>query len=77
MNLYQTGVFTAARVQQGIRAALDSIVKGGIFIAGKTMEMERARNDVSIFQKTQGRIRVVERLGKGFELEQLVLGMSA
>jgi len=77
MNLYQTGVFTAARVQQGIRAALDSIVEGGIFIAGKTMEIERARNDVSIFQKTQGRIRVVERLGKGFELEQLVLGMSA
>jgi hypothetical protein len=77
MNLFQTNVSTAARLRQGIWAVLESIVEDGIFIAGKTMEIERARNDVSIFQKTQGRIRVVERLGKGFELEQLVLGMSA
>jgi hypothetical protein len=76
MNLYQTAIFTSAKILQGIRAALDSIVDGGIFIAGKTIEMEGARNDVSIFQKSQGRVRVVEKLGKGFELERHVLDMS-
>ena len=59
MNLYQTAIFTSAKILQGIRAALDSIVDGGIFIAG-----------------SQGRVRVVEKLGKGFELERHVLDMS-
>jgi hypothetical protein len=76
MNLYQTRVFTVARLRQGIRAVFDSVVEGGIFIAGKSVEGDRPHNNVSIFQKVDGRFRILERLGKGFELEQLVLETS-
>jgi hypothetical protein len=76
MNLFQPAVFSDAKIRKGIRAAIESIVEGGVFVVGRTMESDGCRNDVSIFQKSRGRVRVVERLGKGFEFEQLALEIS-
>jgi hypothetical protein len=73
MNLYQPTVFPPGKIHEGLRAALDSLTDGGILIAGRTIEREAQRNDASLFQKLGGRMRVLERLGKGFEFEHLVI----
>ena len=73
MNLYQPTVFAPEKIHQGVRSGLDSLNDGGIFIAGRTLELEGQRNDVSIFQKAGGRVQVLNRLGKGFEFEQFAL----
>jgi hypothetical protein len=72
MNLYQPTVFPRARIQESLQVILGSLADGGILIAGRTIERERQRNDVSIFQRTADRVQVLERLGKGFEFEPLV-----
>ena len=72
MNLYQPTVFPPAKIHEGLRVTLDSLTDGGILIAGRTIEREGQRNDVSIFQKTGGRVRVLENLGKGFEFQHFV-----
>ncbi|MGA2962921.1 MAG: hypothetical protein ABSD96_14680 [Candidatus Korobacteraceae bacterium] len=72
MNLYQPSVFSPSRIHEGLRVALNSLVDGGILIAGRTIEREGRRNDVSISQKTGGRARVLEHLGRGFEFEDYV-----
>jgi hypothetical protein len=73
MNLYQPTVFTREKIHQGVLSALDTVADGGIFIAGRTIELEGQRNDASIFQKIGGRTLVLDRLGKGFEFEQIAL----
>jgi hypothetical protein len=77
MNLYQPTVFSSVKIYEGLRVILDSLTDGGILIVGRTIEREGQRNDVSIFQKTGGRVRVMETLGKGFEFEHLVIALQA
>src|ERR1039458_358747 len=69
MNVYQPYALTLERIRRGMYVALDALHDGGIFVAGRTVEKAAQRNDVTVFQKTRGRAHVVERLGKGFELE--------
>jgi hypothetical protein len=71
MNLYQPYVLGSERIRRGIQAALNALSEGGIFIAGRTLEKDAQRNDVTVFQKRQGQAQVMERLGKGFEFEAL------
>jgi hypothetical protein len=73
MNLYQPTVFPQGKIHEGLRANLDSLAEGGILIAGRTIEREGQRNDVSIFQKKGGRVRVLDKLCKGFEFEHVVI----
>src|ERR1017187_2428380 len=77
MNLYQPTVFSSVKIHEGLRVTLDSLTDGGILIVGRTIEREGQRNDVSIFQKTGGRVRVMERLGKGFEFEHSVIALQS
>jgi hypothetical protein len=77
MNLYQTHAFDRAKIRQGLAAALDSLVEGGIFIAGKTIESEGSRNDVSIYRKVEDRFELLKTLGRGFEQEALALSLIA
>jgi hypothetical protein len=72
MNLFQPTVLSAAKIHEGLRLALDSLTDGGVLIAGITIESEGGRNDVSIFQKAGGRMRVLEKLGRGFDFEHFV-----
>jgi len=71
MNLYQPHRLAFEEIQRGIRAALYALNNGGLFIAGKTIEDGTKRNDATIFQKTGGLVRIIERLGKGFEFQDL------
>jgi len=72
MNLYQPTVFPPGKIHESLRAILGNITEGGILIAGRTIEGEGQRNDASIFQKSRGRVRVLEKLSKGFEFEHFV-----
>ena len=72
MNLYQPTVFPPGKIHQSLRAILDCLTDDGILIAGRTIESEGQRNDASIFQKSGGRVRVLDKLGKGFEFEHFV-----
>jgi hypothetical protein len=71
MNLYQPHRLRFEEIQRGIRAALYALNDGGIFIAGRTIENGTQRNDATVFQKSGGSVRVMERLGNGFEFEDL------
>ena len=72
MNLYQPTVFPPGKIHESLRAILGNITEGGILIAGRTIEGEGQRNDASIFQKSRGRVRVLDKLSKGFEFEHFV-----
>jgi len=73
MNLFQKNIFPTEKLRIGINSVFSSLSEGGLFILGKTVESEGARNDVSIFQKMSGRFVLIEKIGMGSELESLVL----
>lgn len=73
MNLFQSHALPLEQIHKGIWAVLESTAEGGVFIAGKTVELEGKRNDVTIFRKTRGRATVITRLGRGFEFEPFVM----
>ena len=69
LNLYHPQIFGPERIRQSVTAALESLSEGGLFVAGRTLEKEGRRNDVSIFRKAGGRAAVLARTGKGFQFE--------
>lgn len=73
LNLYNEELFTSETITDGLRAAFRSLTDGGMLILGRTVEDGKPRNEVSIFTKRLGAFTLVERLGGGSELEQLVL----
>jgi hypothetical protein len=77
MNILNPGYFPPERLIQGINAAFHSLKLGGIWIVGRTLK-EDFSNHVTIFQKQQNGWMVLDRLGKGSEIEELALrGLQA
>jgi len=77
MNFYNPRVWGHEKVKSGLKAALDSVVDGGLLIIGRTIEDERTpRNDASILRKSGNSVKVIERLGSGFEMEDTILSFS-
>lgn len=74
MNLFQTTAFTREKILEGFRTLLKSLNDNGILIVGKTQETEGRRNDATLFLKEGNRLKVLHRLGRGFEFEDLALG---
>jgi hypothetical protein len=72
MNLYQPYAMSIRQIEQGVYVALDALYEGGVFIVGRTMEDSAQRNDVTVFQKIRGVAHVIDRLGRGFEFEDIV-----
>jgi len=73
------GYFDATRLRAGAAAVGASLIEGGIWVVGRTIEEPRpARNCVSVFQKTGRGLALLERFNGGSEIEDLVLeGVSA
>ncbi|MFL6354908.1 MAG: hypothetical protein ACJ74Z_24085 [Bryobacteraceae bacterium] len=77
MNFYNPRIWGFQKVASGVKEAFESVADGGLLILGRTVEDERPpRNDVSIFQKNGSRLRLIERLGHGFEMEDEVLSIA-
>lgn len=73
MNFLNRAYFPAARLIEGMQAVWKSLHTGGCWIVGRTEETQPARNDVTIFERLDRGYRVVERIGTGSEIEDLVL----
>ena len=71
MNIYNRIYFADADLARGFRAVYDSLVDGGIWILGRTVEERRpVRNLVSIFIKSDHGFRLVDSLNGGSDLEE-------
>lgn len=77
LNVFNRGVLTESKIQNAIRSAFQSLKDGGMFIVGRTIEGGQSRNEVSVFVKGVGRFSVLARIGRGSELEPIVLGLIA
>src|SRR4051812_46739135 len=73
MNFLNRAYFPPERLIEGMRAVWKSLKPGGCWIVGRTEETQPARNDVTIFARLDRGYRVVERIGRGSEIEDLVL----
>jgi hypothetical protein len=78
MNLYNWGYFPEEQLMRGIRAAIDSVVAGGLWIVGRTQEADcRGEHDATVFRKHRTSVEVVGRLGRCSEIEDLVFTTQA
>lgn len=76
MNILNASYFSSERLAEGINAAFHTVKVGGIWIVGRTFE-EDFSNHVTLFRREQNGWTVLERLGKGSEIEDLALQISA
>jgi hypothetical protein len=75
MNIFNPAYFSQEQLSDGILAAFHSLKTGGIWIVGRTLEKDFS-NHASFLQKQRSGWRVLERLGKGSEIESLALRVS-
>ena len=73
MNILNRAYFEEARLKEGIEAARATLVEGGLWVVGRTMEDDFS-NHVSILEKQGQGWKVLQRMGKGSEVEGLALG---
>jgi hypothetical protein len=72
MNIFNLKYFSTAELGEGIEAVRRSLVPGGIWIVGRTFQEDPPAHDASVFMKDGDGFRLLERYGKGSEVEPLV-----
>jgi hypothetical protein len=72
MNIFNLAYFPQERLLEGTRAVFDSLKSGGIWIVGRTRE-DDFTNHVSFLRRGAGGWQVLERVGKGWDLEELAV----
>jgi hypothetical protein len=72
MNILNRAYFDEGRLKEGIEAAHQSLVEGGLWVVGRTMEDDFS-NHVSILEKQGAGWKLLQRIGKGSEVEGLAL----
>jgi hypothetical protein len=78
MNIFNRAYFSEAQLAQGARAAVASLLPGGIWILGRTTAEEPPVHEVTIFRKqSSGALEVLDRLGAGSEIEAIALSTSS
>jgi hypothetical protein len=75
MNIFNRAYFSAERLEEGYRAIFDSLQPGGIWIVGRTLE-EDLTNRATFFRRAEHGWEVLDRIGSGWELEEMALGLS-
>jgi hypothetical protein len=74
MNIYNRAYFSEEQLRQGVRCVGESLLPGGIWIVGRTIDENASTHEVTIFQKqSSGEFQVRDRVGPGSEIEQLAL----
>jgi hypothetical protein len=69
MNIFNKAYFSAEQLGDGVNSAFHSLKPGGIWIVGRTLE-EDFSNHVTFLRRHQGNWEVLERIGKGSEMEE-------
>jgi hypothetical protein len=79
MNVLNKSYFPPSQLLQGTRAISASLLPGGIWILGRTIDDAPPIHHVSILQKDpSGSMKVLKRIGQGSEIESIaVVGASA
>lgn len=72
MNILNLAYFSKKQIVDGIHAAFESLKLGGLWITGRTLEESRT-NHVTFFRRSEKNWEVLERIGNGSELEELVI----
>ncbi len=75
MNIFNSSYFTRDQLAAGAEAAFQSLRRNGIWIVGRTLE-EDFSNHVSLLQRGERSWQVLDRIGRGSEMESLALGMA-
>jgi hypothetical protein len=73
MNIFNLAYFSKERLLEGARAVARSLPKGGVWIVGRTFQENPPDHNASIFVKEDAGFRLLDRYGKGSEIEDLVL----
>jgi hypothetical protein len=74
MNIFNRDYFPDERLAEGFRAVFDSLRPGGMWIAGRTLE-EDFSNHATFFRRGENRWEVADRIGGGWALEEMALGI--
>jgi hypothetical protein len=72
MNIFNLKYFSPEKLGEGIEAVRRSLAPGGIWIVGRTFQENPPAHDASVFFKDGEGFRLLERYGKGSEVEPLV-----
>ena len=72
MNILNLKYFSTEKLGEGIEAVRRSLVPGGVWIVGRTFQESPPAHDASVFLKDGDGFRLLERYGKGSEVEPLV-----
>ena len=77
MNIFNRAYFSPEMLTKGIVAVTSSLLPGGIWILGRTVQEEPPVHEVTIYRKEgAGKLRVIERIGPGSEIEALALSTT-
>jgi hypothetical protein len=77
MNIFNRAYFSPETLKKGIVAVTHSLLPGGIWILGRTVQEEPPLHEVTIYRKEDsGKLRVIERIGPGSEIEALALSTT-
>jgi hypothetical protein len=72
MNILNLAYFSQKQLEDGIQTASESLKPGGLWIVGRTLEKNQT-NHVTYFRRTDKKWEVLERIGNGSEIEELVM----
>jgi hypothetical protein len=73
MNIFNRAYFSEQQMADGAAAVHESLQPGGLWIVGRTLE-EDLSNHATFLQRKQSGWEVLERIGKGSEMEPVALG---
>jgi hypothetical protein len=74
MNIFNRAYFSEDRLKEGYRTIFSSLQPGGIWIVGRTLE-EDLSNHATFFLRKGDRFEVLDRVGSGWEMEEMALGL--
>jgi hypothetical protein len=72
MNIFNRAYFSEEQLCEGANAAFHSIKPGGVWILGRTLEKDLS-NQVTFLRRMDHGWEVLERIGKGSDIEDLAL----
>ena len=72
MNIFNRSYFSTERLAEGYRAIFDSLQPGGIWIVGRTLE-EDLSNHATFLRRREHDWEVLDRVGGGWEMEEMAL----
>lgn len=72
MNILNLAYFSAEQIADGIHAAFESLKPGGLWIIGRTLQKDFT-NHVTFYRRTETQWKVLERIGDGSEIENLIM----